>query len=244
MAFKQVHFGVHPFLQRLEKNEPLRHVLPFASYLTFWVMTFQDVLRLNESKVEDPSIQLMSRHHRAEEAGHDRWFLADLLKIEGANPDLRDVFSSPHTATRDAAYTLMAEVFTARTDDERIVLLLALESTSHVFFEKIASYFERQGVSAALQYFARHHIDAEEQHEIFEVKMMDKLQRRALEPSVRQRCLDLVDRCFAAFDLLFDGLEERLDHVVSRLARPSGLRQALSREERLLQVETELLRAG
>src|SRR5262245_3475752 len=110
LRYKQAHFGVHPYFQRLERNEPLGSVLPFASFLTVWAMTFQDLLRMKDARVLDPKFRSMSRHHRAEDAGHDKWFLADLVKIEGGHPAVRDVFSAAHAPTRDATYALMAEV--------------------------------------------------------------------------------------------------------------------------------------
>jgi hypothetical protein len=240
LEFKQAQFGLHPFLRRLDRNEPLRQVLPFASYLTFWVMVFQDILRLNDRRVGDPALKKMSRHHRAGDAGHDRWFLADLVKIEGSYPDVREVFSASHASTRDTAYSLMSEVYVAQSDAERVVLLLSVEYTAHVFFEKIASYFERQGVMVALQYFARHHIEVEKQHSLFEEQMTRQLREMVLEPQVKERCLQLVDRAFLAFNQMLDGLERRVSEDLSRSEWPSNLKKRMAREERLLQTEARL----
>jgi hypothetical protein len=235
IADQQLKFGLHPFFQRLEHNEPLRHVLPFASGLTFWVMVFQDVLRLNEAQVTDPELKKLARHHRGEDSGHDKWFLNDLIKIEGSNPDLRSLFGKQHRVTRDVSYALMSEVYRAQSDYERIVLLLTLESTGHIFFEKIASYFERLGVVHSLQYFSRTHIDVEKAHEMFEQQMEAMLAKIELPEEIRERCVQLVDRAYKAFGELFDSLEElihvELDRPVTKTAPREQL--LLSRENRL-----------
>jgi len=207
IADQQLGFALHPLFARLRRNDPLREVLPFLSHLSFWVMAFQDVLRLNESRFHDPTLKKIARHHRSEDAGHDKWFLADLLKIEGQNPDMRALFSSQHAATRDATYALVSEVYRAGSDYERIVLLLSLESTGHIFFEAIAAYFERMGVTQSLQYFSRHHIDVEKSHEVFEHQMHAFLDTIVLPEGENASCCALVDRAYQAFTLMFDHFE-------------------------------------
>jgi len=217
---KQRDFSLHPFFGHLQRNESLRQVLPFISNLSFWAMAFQDVLRLNESKVQDPQLRKIARHHRAEDSGHDKWFLSDVLKIEGSNPDVRALFSAQHAATRDATYALMAEVFQARGDAERIVLLLALESAGHIFFEGIASYFERMGVQRSLQYFARHHIEVEKSHEVFEQQMNAYLETLELSEEERASARALVDRVYRAFIAMFDNFKGIIEREGAR--PPSG----------------------
>lgn len=235
IADQQLKFGLHPFFQRLDRNEPLRHVLPFASGLTFWAMVFQDVLRLNEEHVTDPEMKKIARHHRGEDSGHDKWFLNDLIKIEGSNPDIRALFGKQHKVTRDVSYALISEVYRAQSDYERIILILALESTGHIFFEKIASYFERFGVVQCLQYFSRTHIDVEKAHEVFEKQMEATLSAIELPAEVRERCLQLVDRAYKAFNEMFDFFEEL---IISEMDRPVA--KVAAREETLLRYEAQL----
>ena len=71
---KQDNFRAHPFFARLERNDCPATIKPYASALTFWVMTFQDILRLNEAQVTDARLREVAAQHRAEDAGHDRWF--------------------------------------------------------------------------------------------------------------------------------------------------------------------------
>jgi hypothetical protein len=207
IADKQQLFARHPFFSRLARNAPLREINPVVSNLSFWVMAFQDVLRLNEARVEQPDIKKLARHHRAEDAGHDKWFLGDLQKIDGSAPDIRALFSSAHAATRDASYALVSEVFRATTDVERITLLLSLESTGHIFFENMANYLERMSVVQSLRYFSRHHIDVEKSHEVFEEEMHGFLDSIVLSEDMSSTAMNLVDRVYSAFHGMFNHFE-------------------------------------
>src|SRR4029079_17595303 len=104
VAKRQEEFRGHAFFAEERLSSDLRGGLSFAPDLTFWVMTFQDILRLNASLTRDPQIRRIVRHHRAEDAGHDRWFLDDLASMQVAAPDVRHLFGERHAPTRDAAY--------------------------------------------------------------------------------------------------------------------------------------------
>lgn len=201
---KQQEFLGHAFIRRLDGAESLdENLLAFARALTFWVMTFQDILRINEARVVDLSLRRIARHHMQEDAGHERWFLSDLLAIDGTIPDVDWVFGPDHAGTRAASYALVSEVYHAKTDHERIALLLTLESTGHVFFEKVSDYFERVQIRKTLRYFARTHLDVEKQHELFEDRLMQPLFATTLTFTDRKECCAMVDRAYAAFDNLF-----------------------------------------
>ena len=238
IADKQMTFTLHPLFARLQQNAPLAEVLPFISNLSFWAVAFQDVLRINESKVNDPQMRKIARHHRAEDSGHDKWFLNDLLKIDGSCPDIRTLFSVQHAATRDATYALMSEVYRAASDHEHIILLLTLESTGHIFFDAIASYFERMGITHSLQYFSRHHIDVEKSHEVFEQQMNAYLDTVELSEEARQSAIALVDRAYTAFVAMFDNF---LSIIEKESARPTA---AASSAARLLSHEAEVRAAA
>lgn len=204
---KQQELAQHPFFRKLDNGPADGNELSFVPYLTFWVMSFQDVLRLNDAKVTDPFLKRLSKHHKSEDSGHDRWFLSD-LKLIGTDgvPDTAELFGRSHQSTRDATYSLMSEVFLAQSDLERIVLLLALEHSGHIFFESTAAYIERAGVGHLLKYFSRYHIDIEKKHEMFEDQLLAQLRQLEVSSETLDRSLSLVDRCFQAFSSLFDGL--------------------------------------
>ncbi len=216
IAQKQLEFSHHPFFSRLCNDQSGQAAAKFAPRLVFWVMAFQDVLRLNEQRVRDPRLRKIARHHRAEDAGHDRWFLSDLTALGVQAPDVAHLFGAAHLTTRDAAYALVAEVFRAARDHERIALLLSLEAAGHVFFEASATYFERVGAPHAIRYFSRHHIEIERDHEMFEERMKGLLEQIALSAEELQRALAMVDRVHAAFTTMFDGLLAVLDRMSQR----------------------------
>ena len=74
---KQQEFMNHPFFEVLSQLNSLEEISYFVPELTFWAMTFQDILRLNEERVVDPYLKKVARHHRLEDAGHEKWFLQD-----------------------------------------------------------------------------------------------------------------------------------------------------------------------
>ena len=206
---KQAELAAHPFFGRLERSRGSNQELAFASGLTFWVFTFQDVLRLNESRVTDPVLAEVARHHRAEDRGHDAWFLQDVELLDPTPRDVPWLFGKKQAHTRDAAYALMAEVFRATNDHVRIALLLTLESAGHVFFERVAEYVHATGMTDQLRYFSHHHLEVEKDHAMFEGETKAVLESE-LPADVRAEALAMVDRCYQAFTQLFDGLEARL----------------------------------
>jgi hypothetical protein len=208
IARKQAEFAGHPFFSQLETSLAFPEALSFAPGLTFWVMAFQDVLRLNERFTRDPELRKIARHHRAEDSGHHHWFLDDLENIGANDNDIRWLFGKQHAETRDAAYALMAEVYRASDDRLRLVLLMTLESAGHIFFERSAKVVERVGKSDALKYFSFSHLEVEKNHEVFEKEMARKIDAIYLAPELREQAEAMVDRCYAAFDSMFEALSE------------------------------------
>lgn len=203
---RQSRFLAHPLFGELRPGRPLDEVLAFAPRLSFWVMCFQDVLRLNAQRVQDPELSQLMRRHRAEERGHDGWFFEDLAQLTGRAPRLDEPWSRAHESTRDASYALLAEVLRPMDDRLRVLLVLALESTSHAFFSRVAALTQAAGASKRLKYFAPHHMEAEEEHEVFEEQMEAMLNAIEMSPALEAEGLALVDRVYAAFHSMFDGL--------------------------------------
>jgi hypothetical protein len=203
---RQSRFMAHPLFGELQPGRPLEEVLAFAPRLTFWVMCFQDVLRLNAQRVRDSELSLLMRRHRAEERGHDDWFFGDLAQLTGRAPRVDEPWSRAHESTRDASYALLAEVLRPMDDRLRVLLVLALESTSHAFFSRVSALTQAAGASKRLKYFAPHHMEAEEEHEVFEEQMEAMLNAIELSPALEAEGVALVDRVYAAFHAMFDGL--------------------------------------
>jgi hypothetical protein len=210
IAQRQAAFADHPFFTAIESNPPIDQVMGAMARLTFWVMTFQDILRLAEREVTTPALRKIARHHRKEDAGHETWFLADLARFRTQPPTIVELFGRDHAPARDAAYQLMSEVFRVTCDELRVALLLVLESAGHVFFDRVAQFVERAGYTDRLRYFSHHHLEVERAHAVFEQEAESRLDAIVLEPALRDEGLALVDRCYQAFDALLENLAASL----------------------------------
>jgi hypothetical protein len=173
---KQQEFERHPFFALLEKLKTLEEIGYFVPDLTFWVMAFQDILRLNKERVTNPYLRKIAHHHKLEDAGHEQWFLHD-----------KNYVSSRHASTREDVNWL-------------------IESSGHVFFDKIVNKIQELGEDKNLKYFARSHLDAELAHALFDEEMERELYAEPLTADIRRDARALVDRCYNAFNKMFDGL--------------------------------------
>jgi hypothetical protein len=208
VAKKQAEFANHAFFSEQRMGSGLWGALSFAPDLTFWVMAFQDILRLNASLTRDPKMRKIVRHHRAEDAGHERWFLDDLAAMQISAPDVRWLFGDRHSPTRDAAYALVSEVYRTTDDRLRLVLVKTLESAGHVFFGRVAAFVDRVGLTKVLKYFSFSHLEVEKNHQVFEDEISRIVSGIRLEPKVRTEAKRLVDRCYVAFSTMFDAMCE------------------------------------
>lgn len=231
---REKRFATHPFFLELKQDRPLEQVMAFAPRLTFWVMSFQDVLRLNAHFIQDPHLKALATRHHAEESGHDQWFEDDIASLTGGSLSIGALYGKAHAKTREAAYTIISEVYRPVDDRLRIVLLWALESTSHVFFGRTAMLCASQGADERLKYFSDHHMRAEAQHAMFEQQLAAELEAMELEPAVRADALAMVDRCFGAFENLLTGMIIHLEHERAEDATPrrATLAQPSSSDER------------
>lgn len=210
---KQQEFMNHPFFEILEQLKSLKELSYFVPELTFWAMTFQDILRINEERVSDPYLKKVARHHRLEDAGHEKWFLQDKKYMGAINIDsscnTNDVswlYSKETQLTRDAAYAILAEIYKANDEILNIILLLTIESSGHVFFEKVARQARKTGEDRNLKYFSSSHLEVEMAHAIFEEEMEHSLFSRKIPVHTRREALKMIDRCYGAFNQMFDGL--------------------------------------
>ncbi|ASC71610.1 hypothetical protein XM38_025630 [Halomicronema hongdechloris C2206] len=201
---KENKFRQHSFFRNLKSVDSLSQLALVAAQLSFWVMSFQDLLRLNIEQVQDKKLSRLLRCHQTEDAGHEEWFLHDLAVMQIAEPRLRTLYSQTHTPTRDATYFVLAQVFEAQSDHERIALLLTIESAAQVFFSQVADFSERLKVSKDLMYFSNHHLNAEESHDSLDHDMENCLNRMWLTEDKKRIVYSLIDRVYHAFSILFD----------------------------------------
>ncbi len=207
---KQIKFREHTFFKKLFADRAPENLANFGQKMTFWVMCFQDVLRLNTAHITHPLLYQVARTHQLEDAGHEKWFLNDLNRLGCGAPNLQSLYSLESAPIRCASYALVSEVFRANNDFERIALLLSLESTAQVFFEHITEFSESVGYSSFLEYFSNHHLDAEENHESFNQEMEAQIDNLQLTPEEQKGVFELIDRVFASFTTMFDELQDTL----------------------------------
>lgn len=211
LAQKQAEFAQHSFFDKIVKGSSLNKLASLAQRMAFWVMTFQDVLRLNEARFTNPKLRKVAQLHRVEDGGHDVWFLSDLNEMDCEEPSLSSLYNYEHASTRDASYALVSEVFRARNDYERVALLLAIESTAHVLFKCTADFTERAGYSSDLKYFSYNHLEAEESHDSLDQGIETSLDGIQLTQNEEKGIFEVLDRAYEAFTAMYDGLEAALE---------------------------------
>lgn len=210
---KEQEFMSHPFFEILEQMNSIDEIGYFVPELTFWAMTFQDILRINEDRVTDPYLKKVARHHRLEDAGHEKWFMHDRkfmvdrsVDKTGNYDDVNWLYSKEMQLARDASYAILAEVYRADSEYLNIALLLAIESSGHVFFEKVVKQVKKTGEDKNLKYFSSSHLEVELAHAMYEEEMEKGLFAREVSTDVLREALKMVDRCYDAFNKMFDGL--------------------------------------
>jgi hypothetical protein len=202
IARRQETWRTNTFFALLERQTDTAMLSDFARRLTFWPLVFQDVLRALAECVRETGLAAIARHHAAEDRDHDLWFLHDLAALGVRIPDANELFRADHEPARRAAYAIMAEAAKARSAAERIIVLLALESTGHVFFTATARCVERCG-SRGLKYFSEDHLRVEQGHALFEERANALLRGIALADTERAQAMAVVDACFDAIETMF-----------------------------------------
>jgi hypothetical protein len=211
---RRAHLVQHAFVRRLDTTGSFAAIRAMASHLTFFVLAFQDVLRLVRAKAGDGPLAALARAHEEEDRGHEQWFLND-LEVLGAAPDVKWVFSNDHAVTRDVGYAVVADVLQMTDDRSRLALLLSLEAAGAEFFGRVIAYLDRIGYSKNLQYFARPHQHVEQNHSVFEADEQRRLWASPLPEHVHAEALDAVDRTFANVARL----ATELDSVMAEVER-------------------------
>jgi hypothetical protein len=199
-------FAQRPFFELMRGGGTLSDVRALVPNLTFFVFSFQDVLRINELKISEPRLRALATVHRREDKGHELWFLADMKKLK-VERDIGWVLGRPHRAVRQCSFEIVAEAIRAEDDYTRIAIPLVLESTGDVFFKGIFHFCDRVGVEESLQYFSKPHWEVEVGHEIFGPEPQAYLESLVLEEAARTRLLAAIERMFASLAGLVDHLQ-------------------------------------
>jgi hypothetical protein len=206
IARRQAELAKHAFVRTLDSTPPLSRGVRFVPLGAFFVLAFQDLVEMIRDRAGDPWLRDLVRRHCEEEVGHDRWFLRDLVRLVGAEPGVAALFGPQHASTRRGTYALAAEAHGARDDVERLCLLLAMESTGEVLFDAVETYFQKVGAADGLVFFAGRHLQAEKDHAVLQEDMARLVATIELGPDALARATALVDRTYAAFEVIVDGL--------------------------------------
>jgi hypothetical protein len=194
------------FLRALDGPGAIDDVRRLVPRMAFFVMCFQDVLRLAHSRSIDPQISALAKAHALEDKGHDRWYLEDVRRL-GAECSLSWLFSDEHALTRDVAYDQIADVISAKHDCTRLAVALSLEAIGAEFFERTIRFLERIGQAEGLEYFARRHQTIEQEHAVFEERGRRELESIPIPDASMAEVLAAVHRTFDGMTKLADDLE-------------------------------------
>jgi DMATS type aromatic prenyltransferase len=208
----------HPFLQRLEGFGTLDDIRVAAYRLTFFVMCFQDVLRLVSEKMSDEGLASIARTHELEDKGHDHWFLHDLRRF-GVAVDVESLFGPHHQDARDISYELTAEVLRAQSDWSRLAVVLSLEAMGSEFFGRIVGFLQRIDSGDGLKYFARGHVTVEQAHDLLRSDKRAPFLAASLSPRDRTAAIETALRVFGAMTRFADSLNDAMAR--RRTARPA-----------------------
>jgi DMATS type aromatic prenyltransferase len=201
--------SAHPFFAKLRQEATLADIRRVAPRVAFFVMAFQDVLRLVTEKTSDPVLRTLARAHQLEDAGHDHWYLRDLEALD-LTTDLATLFSRDARAIRDVSYHQVAEAISAESDLARFAVVLCLEAAGVSFFSSMVDGLDRLGRSEGLLYFSKKHQAVEASHEIFEDDKQAAIDAIEVPAAAAAEVLRAVTRTFETMR----NLAEHLDGIV------------------------------
>lgn len=201
----------HAFIASLRTPEPdLRRAMSFAPFGMFWVLSFQDIIKINAKMSQDPTIREFIESHVKEDTGHQEWFFEDIKNSLGAEDlDIRWLFSAQNLPTREISFALASEVYHMGHEPLRLVLIESLEAAASVYLGSISQFFIESGHGQRLKYFAPSHLDVESEHEIFSDEAALRIRSIQLAPEASEQAEAMVDRIFAAFHRFGDFLLEQ-----------------------------------
>jgi hypothetical protein len=82
--------------------------------------------------------------------------------------DIAWLYSGDLQIIRGATCAIVSEIYKMENECLGIALLLTLESTGHIFFEKVVTLTKKFGGDQDLLYFSSFHLDVEMAHALFE----------------------------------------------------------------------------
>lgn len=221
VAFSEVHnaiesrrfdFATHPFLKRLDASSDIDDVRVMAQSLTFYVLAFQDMLRISAHELRATQFAALAQTHYLEDKGHQLWFLDDLKKL-GVSVEVSQIFGARYDPVRDISYRLVSEVLRPSADAASVAVVLSLEAVGAEFFGRVIRLLTRAGFSERLSYFAPSHAEVESAHEVFEEGSQANLASLPLSAEDLSASLKAVDVTFEQMSLLGSVVLAKMDEA-------------------------------
>lgn len=209
---RQAQFSTLPFFKFLEQGSRIEDANMFVSGLAFFILAFQDMLRINEVQITDLVLLPIAQQHRQGDSGHDIWFLHDIQKLD-VDCGAALLFGEKFVQTRDTSYAIASEIYRASDDRIRLVIPLVLEATGHVFFSRAYHFFNRAGYTERLKYFSKEHFQAELDHEMFDREIHQRLQAMQLTDELKQEAGEMVERIFTALIAMVSALHDQIEQI-------------------------------
>ncbi|ACK67933.1 conserved hypothetical protein [Rippkaea orientalis PCC 8801] len=191
-----------------QRNNPEK-VNVFAPGVAFFVLTFQDILRITESKITHPELLMIAQYNRQEDLGHEQWFLQDLHQL-GINCDAFLLFGQEYFQTRDTSFEIISEIYQASDDRIRLVIPLALEAAGHVFFSRVHQLFYGTKYHTKLKYFSQEHFQIELNHTFRQEDINNMILSIELTDELYQEAMQVVDRVFTALSNMLCSLNHKI----------------------------------
>lgn len=162
---RQKELDSKPLFKALNSSAKIDRLRALAPHFYFFILAFQDMLRLTHGLICDPALKEVALSLAREDARHEQWYLLDVERL-GCPRDVPWLFGPAHQPVRDFVYQLMSELLRARDDRVRIIFPLVLEATGTVFFKHLVGLVQRSGYDQSLRYFASSHQEIEMDHNI------------------------------------------------------------------------------
>lgn len=195
----------HEFMTRLEGEaslEALRRLLPRLAFFTF---AFQDMLKVAAERCSDPTLTPIVQSLREGDRGHDGWYVQDLAEL-GINLAIHELFGAEQEVGRRVSYAFIGLIGNAPCDEERLAILLTLESAAREFFLRVPSFAARAGLARELRYFGGMHLAAEEAHDVFAPGAQNKLYTIVVAQDRVANLRNTIENCFSLLRCLASDL--------------------------------------
>jgi len=202
IASRQQLVTQHPILLNIQHEGTLQQALQGLPNLAFWMLGFQDMLRISILRIQAAEERNLAHCYFLEMNNSVRWFIHDLTRLGGPFPSLLEVFSEENKDTRCATYGLLSEVFATGSDHERLVLVMAATAIARAFQSSMAALTAREGVLVPLRYFSRRDQPISPSQEAVIAQgalILESLTLSDLERAVGRH---LVNRVYDTFDVL------------------------------------------